>query len=311
MKTGIIFARKTTWRSRLDVEYLDENSEKKISLRQGNAVANKTSIGQKLKQFGDYASKETLGQVHAGGFLHNLIIENEDGTRTAPSQMTNAERKKRITNAWFHHIRQFPTSSENPVIQHRLVFSMSQEMHDKLVSAGINPDRVLHSTTKRIMEKFAERFHSADSIGYAFGIHHDTDNLHVHVALCPRSKRGAYVGCSMSRSSTGEHKNQMTYLRSCFERENLRWSEMLSSPQKLDEQLSRRLDSDRIILCRVSREPAPRLCETPRRRMRFGCNSLTKASAILNWPSPPNGNFSRLNATRICFHGSGAARNQS
>lgn len=252
MKNGMIFARKTTWRSRLDLEYLDETSEQKAALRQTNDLPKKSSIGQKLKQFGDYASKESFGQVHAGGFLHHRIVENVDGTRTAPSQMTNAERKKRIASAWFHHIRQFPTTSENPVIQHRLVFSMSREMHDKLVAAGVNPDRVLHSTTKKIMRKFNERFLTADSIGYAYGIHHDTDNLHVHVALCPRSERGAYVGCSMSRSSTGGHKNQMSYLRSCFEQENARWTQVLSSPQELEERLIKRLDSDKIIF-------APRL----------------------------------------------------
>jgi hypothetical protein len=152
MKAGMIFARKTTWRSRLD------------------------------------------------GFLHHLSLINEDGSRTAPSQLTNAERKRRISEAWFEHIRKYPTSSQNPVIQHRLVFSMSREMHDKLVNAGINPDRVLQSTTKRIMEKFNEWFHPADSIGYAYGIHHDTDDLHVHVALCPRTARGAYVGCSTARN---------------------------------------------------------------------------------------------------------------
>jgi hypothetical protein len=32
--------------------------------------------------------KETLGQVHAGGFLHHLILVNEDGSRVAPSQLT-------------------------------------------------------------------------------------------------------------------------------------------------------------------------------------------------------------------------------
>jgi ribosomal protein S12 methylthiotransferase accessory factor YcaO len=105
MKAGMIFARKTTWRSRLD------------------------------------------------GFLHHLSLINEDGSRTAPSQLTNAERKRRISEAWFEHIRKYPTSSQNPVIQHRLVFSMSREMHDKLVNAGINPDRVLQSTTKRMMGK--------------------------------------------------------------------------------------------------------------------------------------------------------------
>jgi hypothetical protein len=110
--------------------------------------------------------------------------------------MTNDERKRRISEAWFEHLRKYPTSSQNPVIQHRLVFSMSREMHDKLVEAGINPDRVLQTTTKKIMGKFNERFHPADSIGYAYGIHHDTDNLHVHIALCPRTARGAYVGAA-------------------------------------------------------------------------------------------------------------------
>ena len=139
MKAGMIFARKTTWRSRLDLEYLDETSARKASSRQQHNDGPK----RPLRQFADYASKETLGQVHAGGFLHHLILINEDGSRTAPSQMTNEERKRRISEAWFEHIRKYPTSSQNPVIQHRLVFSMSREMHDKLVDAGISPDRVL------------------------------------------------------------------------------------------------------------------------------------------------------------------------
>ena len=241
----MIFARKTTWRSRLDLEYLDETSSRKISARQQHDDGQKRT--RPLRQFADYASKETLGQVHAGGFLHHLILINEDGSRTAPSQLTNDERKRRISEAWFEHIRKFPTSSQNPVIQHRLVFSMSREMHDKLVDAGINPDRVLQSATKKIMGKFNERFHPADSIGYAYGIRHDTDNLHIHVALCPRTARGAYVGCSTARNPASGHKDQMGFLRACFERENKRWEQVLASPQKLEEHLSRRLDSDKIV----------------------------------------------------------------
>jgi hypothetical protein len=243
MKAGMIFARKTTWRSRLDLEYLDESSARKASSRQQHNDGPKRPLGQ----FADYASKETLGQVHAGGFLHHLILINEDGNRSAPSQMTNEERKRRISEAWFEHVRKYPTSSKNPVIQHRLVFSMSREMHDKLVDAGITPDRVLQSATKKIMGKFNERFHPADSIGYAYGIHHDTDNLHIHLALCPRTALGAYVGCSTARNSASGHKDQMKFLRSRFERENERWEQALASPQKMDEQLSSRLDSDKIV----------------------------------------------------------------
>ena len=39
----------------------------------------------------------------------------------------------------------------------------------------------------------------------------------------------------------------MKFLRSCFEQENKRWAQILASPQKLEEHLSRRLDSDKII----------------------------------------------------------------
>ena len=93
-----------------------------------------------------------------------MILINEDGSRTSPSQLTNDERQRRISEAWFEHIRKFPTSSKNPVVQHRLVFSMSREMHDKLVDAGINPSRLLQSATKKIMGKFNERFHPAATL---------------------------------------------------------------------------------------------------------------------------------------------------
>jgi hypothetical protein len=70
MKDGMIFPFKTTWRSRLDLEYLDETSGRKIEARKGQShsedEADPAAVGKKLKQFTDYASKETLGQVHAG-----------------------------------------------------------------------------------------------------------------------------------------------------------------------------------------------------------------------------------------------------
>lgn len=249
----MIFPFKKTWRSRLDLEYLDENSDRKHSAREcyGERLED-SAVGKRLKHFADYASKETLGQVHAGGFLHHEISVNLDGSRSAPSQLSNEDRKRRISEAWFDLIRSFASSSDNPVIQHRLVFTMSTPFHDKLVESGINPDRVLQTTMKKIMRKFADQFHPNDAIGYAYGIHHDTDNLHVHVALCPRSAKGAYVGCSMSRSQASGNKNQMAYLRTCFERENQRWSQILDSPEKLQEQLSKRMDADKIVF-------APRL----------------------------------------------------
>jgi hypothetical protein len=229
VKNGFIFAHKSTARGRLDLEYLDETSGRKASLRAAKKLDEE--VGKKLKGFVDYASKESIGQVHAGGFLHNAIRRNSDGTSTAPSKLSNEERKRRITEAWKHHLNRFGSQAKQPVVAHRLVFSMSTEQHDALVKAGISPDQVVISSVKKVMERFAERFHRGDSIGYAYGLHHDTDNLHVHVALCPRSAKGRYVGCSMSRHP-GKHKNQMVFMREWFERENRLRAEFLSNQQK-------------------------------------------------------------------------------
>jgi hypothetical protein len=245
MKNGQIFAHKSTARGRLDLEYLDETSGRKVSLRERAEMDEQ--IGRKLKGFTDYASKESLGQVHAGGFLHDAIRVNSDGKSTAPGQLANEERKRRITEAWQRHLGKFPSKAKRPVIAHRLVFSMSIAQHDALVNAGINPDQVLHSTMKKIMRRFAEKFHPGDSIGYAYGLHHDTKNLHAHVAICPRTARGSYVGCSTSRFDRSRHKRQMDLIRSWFAQENTRWQKTLSSPQQIEQVVSKRLDSDRFV----------------------------------------------------------------
>lgn len=245
MKNGQIFARKSIARGRLDLEYLDETSSRKVSLRERNNLGEQ--VGKKLKGFADYASKEALGQVHAGGFLHHEIRRNPDGSSTAPAQLPNMERKRRITEAWQHHLGKFPTQAQRPVIAHRLIFSMSKEQHDALVAAGINPDQVLHSSVKKVMRRFGEKFHPGDSIGFAYGLHHDTDNLHAHLALCPRTANGRYVGCSTSHSSQSRHKKQMDMIYSWFERENQRWEKILQSPEKIAQTISHRLDSDRMV----------------------------------------------------------------
>ena len=134
MKHGIIFARKSTWRSRLDLEYLDETSNRKVSARQRHEDGSQDSHVRPLKQFADYASKETLGQVHAGGFLHDLIRVNADGTSTAPSQAD--ERREEEANLRI-------VVSPPPKISHffgeprhstPLGFLDVRELHDKLVA---------------------------------------------------------------------------------------------------------------------------------------------------------------------------------
>jgi hypothetical protein len=125
---------------------------------------------------------------------------------------------------------------------------MSTAFHDKLVAAGINPDIVLRSSLKTVLNRFQQQFHPPDSIGYAYGLHHDTDNLHAHVAICPRTAKGHYVGLSMSRTRESGNKNQMTYLMRAFDRENRKWDKLLSNPDKLRKALGMHLESEKMAI---------------------------------------------------------------
>jgi hypothetical protein len=49
MKAAMIFARKTTWRSRLDLEYLDKTSNRKVWARQQHDYSSKKSHARPLK----------------------------------------------------------------------------------------------------------------------------------------------------------------------------------------------------------------------------------------------------------------------
>jgi hypothetical protein len=95
------FARKATWRSCLDLEYLDETSGRKVSSRQPHHDGPQRT--RPPQQFADYASNETLGQVHTRWILHHITLINEDGSRTA-RRSSPTQRKRRISKAWFEHI---------------------------------------------------------------------------------------------------------------------------------------------------------------------------------------------------------------
>jgi hypothetical protein len=239
MKNGIILAKKSTWTSKLDLNYLDETS---LLKRQQNEDMR---IGRKLEQFADYASKADLGAVHIAGFLHNRVAQNRDGSFTHPTNLENAERKRRIVLEWGKALRE-PVGGRGAkadVIQHRLVLSMSKDMHRACLNAGLNPDQVLHESMTNVMEKFAEKFHPGDKISYAYGFHHDTDNLHVHIALCPRTASGNYVGFSTPRNKVANpshHRDQIGFVRSRCAHENNRWEQIFSDPEKLAQFAERR-----------------------------------------------------------------------
>jgi hypothetical protein len=256
MKNGMIIVKKKTWSSKVEIDYLDETSPKK---QQQLREKNMTAVGEKLRQFNEYADKDNLGRVYVGGFFYKAVARNPDGTFTAPTNLSKDETKRRLLKIWRQHLK--PNGAPRGVVQHRFVISMSKEQYDLLIKYGLNPEAFLHDRVRLVMKEFREEFHAGDSIGYAYGLHHDTDNLHAHIAVCPRSERQEYIGLSeqlQKKQSPSGHKNQLGFLKKICARENEKLEKSFSTfteRQRLFERLQQHRHADEYFFIKAQLPP--------------------------------------------------------
>ena len=221
MEHGLLFKKTSTCRKNPDIEYLDETSDYKlkiVSKVKGIPFEKlKEQSLQNLKNI-SYLSKEEQGRVYAGGYLRDMLLEKKG---TAPEKWNNENRKKAITSALFKITRQYGTYRDG--LGHKLVFSVSTEMENKIESSGLNLDRVLAKEVKKVMYEFQRKFHPGEKIGYAWGIHHDSGHRHIHIYLCNRTDKGSYVAMSnplKNRRSKYIQKDQIGFIK-----ERLKWAQ--------------------------------------------------------------------------------------
>lgn len=234
---GLIFKKTSTCYKNPDIEYLDETSDYKLhikSKREGIAIeVLKAQNGQVQKSI-SYLTKEEHGKVYAGGFLRDALLQKK---ALAPEKWNNTHRKKAITSAIFKHVRKY--GAFRGTMGHKLVFSVSKELEEKVNEAGLNLDRVLAKEVKKVMFEFQKKFYPGEKLGYAWGIHHDTDNRHIHIYLCNRTASGKNV--AMSCALKGKHKKhiQKDYLGFMIERTKKAKDRILNQIKKVNINQSR------------------------------------------------------------------------
>jgi len=203
-----------SWTSALDFRYQDETSQFKVKCDQVAAQKRNQVYTPKPWESLPYLAKEDLGKIHVRGFLHERVAQNRDGSFSHPASLSTTETIDRLYPIWQGHSQ---ANRRTQITHHRLVFSFSNEFHDALVAAGRNPDMVLKGMVERSMRALQEKFHPGDSIGYTYGVHHDTDNLHAHVFIHPRTRSGKLVGMSgkpqRHKGHASRHKDQLGFLR--------------------------------------------------------------------------------------------------
>ena len=210
MSQGLLFTKTSTCYGNADIEYLDETSEYKLDQRAQKEGVNIDSLkasNDNILNDIEYLTKEDHGRVYAAGYLRDKLLSKRD---VAPEKWNNKKRKSAITSALYG------TKKYRNAIGHKLVFSVSEELQEKVERAGLNLDRVLAAEVKRTMRDFQEKFYKGEKIGYAWGIHHDTDNRHIHVFLSNRTNKGTHVAMSTflksKKKNRTDRKDQMGYV---------------------------------------------------------------------------------------------------
>jgi hypothetical protein len=235
-----------SWTSPVDFRYQDETSEFKIECDRIAAQKRGQVYTPKPWESLPYLAKDEMGKIQVRGFLHDQVAQNRDGSFTHPASLSTGEIIRRLGRAWNEHAR---NSRKTEVSHHRLVFSLSKEFHDTLVAAGRNPDMALRGIIERTLRSFQEKFHPGDSVGYSYGLHHDTDNLHAHVFIHPRTREGAFVGMSgkpaRHQGHASRHKDQLGFLRENVRQRVTQVLKEISNPKEAAH-LKNNLHSDRI-----------------------------------------------------------------
>ncbi len=246
MKHAVNIIKSECWSSPFDPGYLDETSELKIESDIIRAQKDgKTYVPKPWEAF-DYLNKDDLGLVHVRGFLVKEVCDNEDGSFSHLLSLDRQDIKRRLTKKWVSHAEQFPKLA---VSQHRVVFSLSNEFRQTLLKAGRNPDEALKGIIERSFRNFTDKYHRGDSIGYAYGLHHDTDNLHAHVFIHPRTKQGAYIGLSQGlKNSKQVRENQLKFLHEAANRQVFRILKEIKSGSQNEQHLVMSPHADKIFV---------------------------------------------------------------
>lgn len=192
-----------------NILYLDETSRVKQSYQNAEEMAHKI---EQVKLAMNYLSKEEIGKIYPVGYFRSHL---QNKYKVAPENLDNATKNRELVSLICKQADE--GQSKNKIVAHRFIVSLSSDFRAEIERNGYITERIIGNLLKHGMEKIQKQYHKNDQLGYAYGIHHDTDNIHVHVVLSARTKTGQYVAFSDAlknrKKSQYQHVNVMSDLK--------------------------------------------------------------------------------------------------
>jgi hypothetical protein len=226
------------------IDYLDERSEYSHTVKSRRDQIDHEKLCGKVAKGLDYFSKEkTFGRVYAGGFFRERLaykfgkvqskVPKDDVKRATSKLIQQHSKDKRLyRGAYGHHC----------------IISMRSELMKEIEDQGGCIDEALSRALKNSMTSFQKQFHPNDKIGFAFGIHHDTQHRHAHIFIHNRTEKGDHVAMSNPLKGLYDPKprlNQVGFMKEQMEIEGKKILRDLKKPRLKQQHKIRRALTDK------------------------------------------------------------------
>ncbi len=118
------------------------------------------------------------------GLLHYIAHSKTDTTKEPKTREIFSEYSDKLAVEKANEFLKAKTSAKRPSNDelHHLVISLKPEDYDRLGEDEKEKQKSLKKITRHAMKKFKESI-GADKLAWAAGIHLNTDNPHVHIAV--------------------------------------------------------------------------------------------------------------------------------
>jgi hypothetical protein len=134
---------------------------------------------------------EVTERLHVGGFLsHTLSRRTTQGLESmSPRQLVSA-----LDEFWS------ASTAGRTKKAYNVVFSIHPGFMSAWIAAGLDPNLLLLTVTRRALERFSRWAYPDDRLGYVVGIHHDRPHIHAHLLLYPVTEKGKGLNLSPNAS---------------------------------------------------------------------------------------------------------------